>query len=167
MSEPSRMTVPAGSQPSPESVTTSPPAKASRTVIWFWVSVPVLSEQMTVVLPSVSTAGRLRMMEWRFAILPTPMARVMVTAAGRPSGIAPTASATAAMNMSTSSSPRSTPTRNVSAARPRIAYNSTWLNWAIRRVNGVASFSVDEMSSEMRPISVLSPMATTMPVPRP
>ncbi len=33
----------------------------SYTVIWFSVKVPVLSEQMTVVLPSVSTAGSFRM----------------------------------------------------------------------------------------------------------
>ena len=75
------------------------------TVIWFSVSVPVLSEQMTVVLPRVSTAGSLRMMARRRAMRDTPMARVMVTAAGRPSGMAPTASATAAMNMSTTGSP--------------------------------------------------------------
>ena len=30
------------------------------TVIWFWVSVPVLSEQMTVTEPRVSTAGSWR-----------------------------------------------------------------------------------------------------------
>ena len=90
------------------------------TVIWFSVSVPVLSEQMTVVLPRVSTAGSLRMMARRRAILDTPMARVMVTAAGRPSGMAPTASATAARNMSTSGSPRNTPTTAVITANPRM-----------------------------------------------
>ena len=48
------------------------------------------------------------------------MARVMVTAAGSPSGMAPTASATAAMNISAAGSPRSTPTTNVRVARPRM-----------------------------------------------
>ena len=65
----------------------------------FSVRVPVLSEQITVVLPRVSTAGSLRMMARRRAMRATPMARVMVMAAGRPSGMAPTARATAAMNM--------------------------------------------------------------------
>jgi hypothetical protein len=59
----------------------------------FSVRVPVLSEQITVVLPRVSTAGNLRMMARRWAMRATPMASVMVTAAGRPSGMAPTASA--------------------------------------------------------------------------
>ena len=39
----------------------------------------------------------------RLAIRATPMANMMVTAAGRPSGIAPTASATAAVKVSTAS----------------------------------------------------------------
>ena len=60
---------------------------------------------MTVVLPRVSTAGSLRMIARRRAIRATPIARVMVMAAGSPSGIAPTASATAAMNMSSQDSP--------------------------------------------------------------
>ena len=81
---------------------------------------PVLSEQMTVVLPSVSTAGSLRMMALRLAMRATPIASVIVTAAGKPSGMAPTASATAAMNISAADSPRSTPNANVKAARPRI-----------------------------------------------
>ena len=58
------------------------------------MSVPVLSAQITVVLPSVSTAGMRRMTARRLAIRATPIANVMVTAAGSPSGIAPTASAT-------------------------------------------------------------------------
>ena len=50
----------------------------------------------------------------------TPIASVMVSAAGSPSGIAPTASATAAMNMLPHDSPRRIPTMNVSTAKPRI-----------------------------------------------
>ena len=76
-----------------------PAAQSSVTVIAFSVSVPVLSEQITVVLPSASTAGRWRMIARRLAMRPTPIARVMLMAAGRPSGIAPTASATAATSM--------------------------------------------------------------------
>ena len=79
-----------------------------------------MSEQMTVVLPRVSTAGSLRMMALRLAMMDTPSARVMVTAAGKPSGIAPTARATAAMNISSQLPPRPTPTRKVSAASPRM-----------------------------------------------
>lgn len=73
------------------------------TVIWFSVRVPVLSEQMTVVLPRVSMVGRRRTTARRRAIRVTPMARVTVTAAGSPSGIAPTASAMAAVKVSAAS----------------------------------------------------------------
>ena len=44
------------------------PAQTSRTAIRFSVSVPVLSDPMTVVLPSVSTAGKWRMIAFRRAM---------------------------------------------------------------------------------------------------
>jgi hypothetical protein len=47
---------------------------AARTVISFFVRVPVLSVQMTVVDPSVSTAESFRTMTLRRAILWTPTA---------------------------------------------------------------------------------------------
>ena len=62
-----------------------------RTVISFFVRVPVLSLQTVVTDPSASTAGSLRVMALRRAICCTPIARVIVTSAGRPSGIAATA----------------------------------------------------------------------------
>jgi hypothetical protein len=61
--------------------------------------------QITVVLPRVSTAGSERMIARRAAIRDTPMAMMMVTAEGSPSGIAPTASATVALNISIAGSP--------------------------------------------------------------
>ena len=67
-----------------------------RAVISFWVSVPVLSEQIVVTDPRVSTAAILRVMALRRAICCTPSARVMVTSAGRPSGTAATAKPMAA-----------------------------------------------------------------------
>mmetsp|Transcript_27319 Transcript_27319/g.76282 ORF Transcript_27319/g.76282 Transcript_27319/m.76282 type:complete len:268 (-) Transcript_27319:936-1739(-) len=63
--------------------------------IWLVVRVPVLSLQMTEVQPSVSTDGSLRTMAFFFAILRVPRARQAVTTAGRPSGMAATAKATA------------------------------------------------------------------------
>src|SRR5580693_6242929 len=51
------------------------------------VSVPVLSEQIRDTEPSVSTAGRRRMIAWRCAMRCTPMASVIVMSAGRPSGM--------------------------------------------------------------------------------
>ena len=57
----------------------------------FSVSVPVLSVQMTVVLPKVSTAVSRRMMARCRAMRRTPRARIRVVTAGSPSGTAATA----------------------------------------------------------------------------
>ena len=77
----------------------------STTVIWFLVSVPVLSEQITVVQPKVSTEGSLRMIALCFTMRFTPMERMIVEIAGRPSGIAATARETATISMLMSSRP--------------------------------------------------------------
>ena len=65
------------------------------TDIWFVVRVPVLSEQITDVQPSVSTDGKLRTMAFFLAIRRVPNARQVVITAGKPSGMAATANATA------------------------------------------------------------------------
>ena len=72
----------------------------STTVILFCVSVPVLSEQMTSVHPSVSTAVSLRMIALRLLIFVTPIESTIVTTAASPSGMAATARETAIMNVS-------------------------------------------------------------------
>jgi len=59
------------------------------------VNVPVLSEQMTVVHPNVSTLINLLTIALCLAILLVPKAKQVVITAGRPSGIAATANATA------------------------------------------------------------------------
>ena len=66
-----------------------------RTDIMLVVSVPVLSEQITVVQPNVSTLGSFLTMAFLFAICLVPNAKHVVITAGRPSGIAATAKATA------------------------------------------------------------------------
>ncbi len=99
----------AGSVPAapanPGSVRTLPQEYIEVTVILFCVSVPVLSEHMTVVLPRVSTEGRLRTMAFLFASLCTPIASTMVETAGSPSGIAAAASETDVMNIESMSFP--------------------------------------------------------------
>ena len=74
-------------------------------VILFWVRVPVLSEQITVVLPRVSTALRRLMMALHLTIFCMPMARTTVTTTVRPSGMAATARETEVMKISNSSMP--------------------------------------------------------------
>ena len=74
---------------------TRPPAVTrARTVISFFVSVPVLSVQMTVAEPSVSTAASLRMMTLRLAMRRMPSESTTVVTADRLSGTAATPSAT-------------------------------------------------------------------------
>ena len=73
------------------------------TVILFCVKVPVLSEQITLLLPNVSTAGNFLIIAFFFAILVTPIDNIIVTIAGKPSGIAATAKPTEVINISTGS----------------------------------------------------------------
>jgi hypothetical protein len=60
--------------------------------------IPVLSEQMTLTLPSASTLGSFFTMALRRDILRTPSARVTVVTMGKPSGIAATANDTARLS---------------------------------------------------------------------
>ena len=77
-----------------------PSAHRRVTVISFCVSVPVLSEQITVADPSVSTEASLRISAWRLIISCMPSARLIVTTAGSPSGTAAIARLTAMMKTS-------------------------------------------------------------------
>ena len=95
------------------------------------------------------------------------MARVMVTAAGSPSGMAPTARATAAVKVSAISCPRSRPTPKVAAASATMATVRSLLNHASLRVRGVESPSAAPTRRWMSPSSVSAPVATTTPVPLP
>jgi len=59
------------------------------------VNVPVLSEQITLVHPNVSTEFNFLIIAFYLANLRLPKAKQVVITAGRPSGIAATANATA------------------------------------------------------------------------
>jgi hypothetical protein len=107
------------------------------------------------------------MMARRLAMRLTPIASVMLIAAGSPSGMAPTASATAATSMSAIASPRQTPMTKVSAARPRITHSNRPANSPIFFVRGVAICGAPAIRPEMRPVSVASAVATTSPWPWP
>ena len=105
----------------------------------FSVSVPVLSEQMTVTEPSVSTAGSLRMSTLRFSIRWAPRASAIVTTAGRPSGTAATAMLTAVRNIVVRSSPRIRPTAKMTATSTSAIAASAWPSRSRRFCRGVAS----------------------------
>lgn len=87
-----------------------------RTAIRFSVSVPVLSLQTTVTVPSAPTADRRLIHAFRRAILHIPRARAMLVTIGRPSGIAATASAMAVSIIRSGFFPTSRPEAPTAAA---------------------------------------------------
>lgn len=75
----------------------SPNKKKCSTTISFVVRVPVLSEQIIVVHPKVSTDSNFLIIALCLAILLDPRAKQVVMTAGSPSGIAATARDTATL----------------------------------------------------------------------
>ena len=131
---------------------------------------------MTVVEPRVSTAGSLRTTARRVAMRCTPIASAMVTIAGSPSGMAPTASAMAKMTVSRRAGSHSTPVsamvRQVPSKRIPIAMTTIAMVMyqpilASALVSGVCRSVVSLSMVEMRPSSVLAPVSTTTAVPVP
>ena len=144
----------------------------ARTVISLRVSVPVLSEQITVAAPSVSTAGSLRTMALAAAMRRTPRLRPTVTMAGSASGMAATASATANRNrLSTTLSVNvvvlNRPAANTTAQMPSMMTLSRLPVRSSSCCSGVGSFSAASSRPAMRPTSVSMPVATTTARPRP
>ena len=126
---------------------------------------PVLSEQITVTEPSVSTAGSRRTIALRLAMRCTPSASVIVMIAGSPSGMAEATSATTIMNISEGGCPRTmTPSTKVSAATARITMASQRPKRSIWRSSGVLTASMPASIVLIRPSSVEAPVATTTPV---
>ncbi len=85
--------------------TVSPPRVSRRRVMRPSVIVPVLSVHTTSAAPMISTTGSDRTSACRSSMRRVPKARARVITTGRPSGMAATASATAAMNVSSSPRP--------------------------------------------------------------
>jgi hypothetical protein len=144
----------------------------TRTVISFFVSVPVLSDAMTVAEPSVSTAARCRTMALRLAMRCTPMESTAVTTAGRPSGTAATANATPRMSTSKRAPTlrTSSTTTIVTTMMTAIAMTTSPSILPVRsssRCSGVASSGVASSRPAMRPISVRMPVAVTTALPCP
>ena len=128
---------------------------------------PVLSELMAVVEPSVSTERRRLTIAPAAASRVVPIDRIAVTTAGRPVGIAETAKATAVRKRTSNGVFRARPMRNeISSATPamtRIWFVSA-LSW---RVRGVTSSSVAWSIPLMWPTSVDMPVPVTSSVPAP
>ena len=78
----------------------------STAVIWLSVRVPVLSELIAEVEPSVSTERSCFTIACAFASCWVPYERIVVMTAGRPLGMADTANAIAVTNRVSNESPR-------------------------------------------------------------
>ena len=111
---------PSGSYPYPVTTSGLPPPHTWRTVIWFWVRVPLLSVQITETCSNVSRMESFLTRTPFWARRCTETAKERVTVAGRPSGIAATMIPNASMKASFI--PRSTstiPTAKTIAPNPR------------------------------------------------
>jgi len=138
------------------------------TVIWLQVRVPVLSEQITVVEPNVSTLGSFLINAFFLMSLFTPSAREIVTTAGRPSGIAATARAMLARSRSiTSISVRTRPEMNTVTAIPMTSQPRNFPSSSSFFWSGVCVFFVVWTSFAIFPISVCIPVLITIAFPRP
>ena len=146
-----------------------------RAVISPLVSVPVLSEQITVVHPSVSTAGMRRTSALRFAISCIPTASAPVTIAASASGTAATARAMANIvivntSWTLSSSPiqaRTTLTTIVTVHTTSAISPSQRPTSAVRFSSGEISTLTVETCSAILPNSVCIPVLVTIALARP
>ena len=131
------------------------------------VRVPVLSVQMIVVLPSVSTAGSRRTRALRFAMRWAPMAREIVTTAGSASGTTATASAIPKITISTTGRPRRSPRPTTSRTTTNAARPSARPTRSSSTSSGVLSASTPASRVPMWPTSVPAPVPITTARARP
>ena len=132
------------------------------TVIRFSVSVPVLSVQITLVEPSVSTALSRLITAPRRTSPRTPTARARVITGSSPSGTLPTNSPTANTTASLMGNPATKVPIGMNAAPVTTAIRA--ISHATRRTcasSGLSSFSTRSDSAAIRPSSLCIPVANT------
>ena len=144
-----------------------PSTKQRSTVIRFFVSVPVLSEQTTLTAPSVSTHGSRRTMVLTFTIRVTLRARQSVTTAGSPSGTAATAREIAVRSISNTSRFCHTAIPNNTMQMPRERMLNSFPSSPSRFCRGVISSLLSLIMAAILPICVSMPVAVTTPFARP
>ena len=151
-----------GSYPRPSMTARPPGIQTSTTIIWFWVRVPVLSVQMNVVEPSVSTASRCRTRALRAAMRWAPTASDIVTVGSSPQGTTATVTPTAKRNPSEAAVPvisaaakNTTPTATATAAMIRETRSSS-------SRNGLRGGRCSWLRPAMPASRVPEPVATTV-----
>ncbi len=159
---------PIGRYPSPSTLDTTPAVAIRRVVIWFSVRVPVLSEQIAEVEPSVSVELRSFTTALCAARSRVPIDSSVVTTVGRPVGIAPIATVTASRNRSSRGRPRAEPATTITKIVPAASQAKTLASWFIWRCSGDASALTSPSIPAMWPISVdmAVSVTTNVPVPR-
>ena len=131
------------------------------------VRVPVLSDAITVQLPSDSAAFNFRTMTFFFAILLAAIVRAVVKASGRPSGMTETARAITETKTSCPGAPfRISKVATRTATIPTIRL-ICFESFSTRRVSGDFVFFALLMLSAILPISVFRPILTTIALARP
>ena len=162
-----RRILPVVEYPSPSTLKRRPTTTSSRAVIWLSVRVPVLSEQIADVEPSVSTDRRRLTMAPCLARACVPNDSNVVTTAGRPVGMAAMARLIPTRKSVSKSSPRISPITTINtSATPAMIVIST-VSWSSCLVRGVFSCSTPLNIPEMCPTSVDIPVAVTTISPRP
>eukprot|EP01139_Manchomonas_bermudensis_P000619 Amastigsp_a683_8.p4 type:complete len:257 gc:universal Amastigsp_a683_8:1682-912(-) len=140
------------------------------------VRVPVLSEQITVTEPRVSSAGIVLTMTSCWAQRRTPRASETVTTATRPSGMTATARVMPTLNQRCRSEPlmvpdltrtRMSPIATTMAQRMSESPTSIFPRRPSFCMSGETLAECPVRADEMAPICVESPVRTTMPSPMP
>ncbi|OQC43860.1 MAG: hypothetical protein BWX60_00878 [Candidatus Marinimicrobia bacterium ADurb.Bin030] len=138
-----------------KAISTGPSRLLHRTIIWMArslstksvrvtrirpsVRVPVLSVQMTLTEPKVSTANSFLTKPWRLRILRIPRTKITVTAINKPSGIAEIAKITEVRSISRKSRFSKSPTRNIIVVNETTIIVNVLLKDLSRTCNGVSS----------------------------
>ena len=139
----------------------------STAVIWFIVSVPVLSELIADVKPRVSTDGRSFTIAFCLASSTLPSDRIDWLTVGNASGMAAIASETALTNSASHALPRQRPSTNITIIVIPAAPTTQRLSVLSCLSSGDCSCAVAESMPEIFPSSVFDPVPVTIMVPLP
>ena len=132
-----------------------------RTIIWFIVSVPVLSVLMALVEPRVSTSVRFLTTALASASCLAPYASMACTKVGMPVGIAEIAIAVPSSSTSSSSRPRTSPITTITRTASQAMTPRVLVSESSSRCSGERVRRTDVSMVAMRPIWVLIPVSVT------
>ena len=139
-----------------------PLAYSVETIIWFSVSVPVLSVLIALVAPRVSTSVRFLTTALASASCLAPIDSRPETKAGMPVGIAEIAIAVPSSSRSWSAGiPRSSPTTTMTATAPHAMMPSTLVSESSSRCSGDRVRVTEVSIVAIWPIWVSMPVAVT------